>query len=135
MKNGKKLNSTMRKLMTAHGFNYENYLYTKNTSTETVFVHKDGSQTITIKRTGEVVVKGEWPEAPSCQTCRYITHDVTGHYCKHPRLKESVASYENRINKKVNKFISFIGLKVPKTTIRYCPYKELKRTQEGREKK
>ena len=136
MKNGKKLNAGMRKLISKHGFNYENYLYIKNTSTEITFIHKDGSQTITInKKTGQVDVKEEWPKEPKCANCRYRTKNVSGYYCEHPRLKESVSKYEERTKRKIKKFVSFIGIKQPKTTMRYCPYNELKRMQEGRENK
>lgn len=136
MKNGKKLNAGMRKLISKHGFNYENYLYIKNTSTEITFIHKDGRQTITInKKTGQVDVKEEWPKEPKCINCRYCTKFVSGYYCEHPRLDEAAQKYEERHNKRINKFKPFIGIKKPKTTIRYCPYKELKRTQEGEKKK
>lgn len=128
MKNAKKLNASMRKLLSKHGFEYEKYYYNKNTSTEVVFIHKDESQTITInKKTGQVIVKNEWPKEPRCSKCRYCSKNVSGYYCEHPSLEAARESWEIRNKKKITKFPSFIGLRPPKTTIRHCPYKELKK--------
>lgn len=50
MKQGKRLTVDMKKLLTKNGFNHENYLYIKNTTTSVEFVHRTTGETVEIQK-------------------------------------------------------------------------------------
>lgn len=60
-----------------------------------------------------------------CRTCVYQRSYKysTGFICVHPQCEASAKAYEERKNVRINKIVNFIGRKILKTTLRWCPLK------------
>lgn len=56
-----------------------------------------------------------------CSECKYCTLP----YCNHPRIYAASKKYELLKEKRINKQYAYIGQKMPKTSLRWCPYKML----------
>lgn len=56
-----------------------------------------------------------------CRDCEF----ARGLYCRHPRILESAKAYEERTQKHITKTSWFLGWKMPKTSLRWCPLKEI----------
>lgn len=59
----------------------------------------------------------------NCRDCKYCRYIVNAYYCKHPKILVSAKIYEDKNDKRINKDHRFIGYKLIKTSLRYCPYK------------
>lgn len=62
-----------------------------------------------------------------CIDCLYLSYYGTGiragWRCSHPKVYGSAKNYENIKREKIVKSVDFIGCKLPKTSLRWCPYK------------
>ncbi|QNM11765.1 MULTISPECIES: hypothetical protein [Bacillota] len=62
-----------------------------------------------------------------CKECKYCHYGGTGlaggYKCRHPKLEECAEKYEKKTNKRMTKACWYIGFKLIKTSLRYCPYK------------
>ena len=58
-------------------------------------------------------------DKPKCSVCEYARI----YTCRHPRIRESAKKYEERTGKYIVKSCDFIGWKIPKTSLRWCPLK------------
>lgn len=62
-----------------------------------------------------------------CKYCEDYGRGISGGYhCTHERVCESAEEYALRKGKRINKEHSFIGYNMIKTSLRYCPLKEVK---------
>ncbi len=61
-------------------------------------------------------------ECSSCEFCKNGSR--YGYICTHDKVEHHAKLYEVKINKSISKSKNFIGFKMPKTCLKWCPLKE-----------
>lgn len=58
-----------------------------------------------------------------CQECKYCKYNSAGYWCEHRNVVESAKEYEKLKHIKIQKSVYFIGFRMVKTRLRWCPLK------------
>lgn len=62
-----------------------------------------------------------------CKWCKYSGYGMSaGYWCSHENVVKSASSYEKQSKRTITKSKDFIGKEMPKTSLRWCPLKDVK---------